>query len=256
MAPALLDRPVSPHEHGSGEGDAHGAGRLLIENRLELGGPLDGQITGAGALEDLVDEDRGAAVHLGEVDTVGHEASSLRELGEAYGGQAPSGREVGNRLDICVEHPIFHNHNGRDALVCHRLERPLEIGGPTYVHRVQLQLQGLRHRHHGVAERSQAGVVGIDESGDADGLWERLLDQLQPLGRQLRIEERGAVTFPPGFARLFTSPEKTASPTEAMTMGMVVVAPLAARVPGVPWVTSTSTLSRTSSAASSGARSY
>src|SRR5262249_11277826 len=92
MAPALLDRPVSPHEHGSGEGDAHGAGRLLIENRLELGGPLDGQITGAGALEDLVDEDRGAAVHLGEVDTVGHEASSLRELGEAYGGQAPSGR--------------------------------------------------------------------------------------------------------------------------------------------------------------------
>ena len=63
------------------------------------------------------------------------------------------------------------------------------------------------------------------------------------------------VTFPPGRARLATNSVATGLATAGITMGIVAVACLAARAPGVPWATMTSTLRRTSSAASSGSRS-
>ena len=47
------------------------------------------------------------------------------------------------------------------------------------------------------------------------------------------LKNDNPVTFPPGRARLATRPAATASPTDAMTIGIVVVACLAARVPGV-----------------------
>ena len=62
------------------------------------------------------------------------------------------------------------------------------------------------------------------------------------------------VTFPPGRARLATSPVPTGSPASAITMGISRVACLAARVGGVNQVTITSTLRRTNSAARSGTR--
>src|SRR6516165_9429771 len=48
------------------------------------------------------------------------------------------------------------------------------------------------------------------------------------------------VTFPPGRAKLATSPDSTGLPLDAKTIGIVSVAALAARVPGVPVVTMTS----------------
>jgi len=63
------------------------------------------------------------------------------------------------------------------------------------------------------------------------------------------------VIFPPGRARLGTSPARTGSPIEIMTMGTVVVACLAAKLAGVPKVAITSTGRRTSAAAASASRS-
>ncbi len=62
------------------------------------------------------------------------------------------------------------------------------------------------------------------------------------------------VRFPPGLERLATNPCAIGSP-ETNTIGVVVVARWAAFVAGLPSVTRMSTLSRTSSAASSGYRS-
>ena len=64
------------------------------------------------------------------------------------------------------------------------------------------------------------------------------------------------VTLPPGRARLATKPAPTGSPAFVITMGMVVVALLAANAAGVPVTTIRSTLRRTKSAASSGRRSF
>ena len=61
--------------------------------------------------------------------------------------------------------------------------------------------------------------------------------------------------FPPGRARLATNPLATGSLSDDMTMGIVLVASLAARFAVEPPETMTSTLRRTSSAASVGRRS-
>src|SRR5262245_326942 len=62
------------------------------------------------------------------------------------------------------------------------------------------------------------------------------------------------VTFPPGRARLSTSPLSTGFPASAMTTEMSRVACFAARAAGVNQATMISTLSRTSSATNSGRR--
>src|SRR5688500_16972250 len=59
----------------------------------------------------------------------------------------------------------------------------------------------------------------------------------------------------PGRAKLAISPVVTGSPPATITMGIVVIAFLAAGSSREPATTSTSTFSRTSSAMSSGARS-
>ena len=64
------------------------------------------------------------------------------------------------------------------------------------------------------------------------------------------------VTLPPGRARLETKPAPTGSTETVITMGMVLVAPFAANGVGPPEVTIRSTFRRTSSAASSGRRSF
>ena len=64
------------------------------------------------------------------------------------------------------------------------------------------------------------------------------------------------VTLPPGRARLDTSPLATGSPALVMTIGITLVACLAAKGPRCAWDTMTSTLSRTSSAAKADSRSY
>src|SRR5262249_23475838 len=63
------------------------------------------------------------------------------------------------------------------------------------------------------------------------------------------------VRLPPGRARLATRPVATGSPGSAKTIGIIVVACFAAKIDWVPYVTITSTLSRTNSAAISAARS-
>ena len=63
------------------------------------------------------------------------------------------------------------------------------------------------------------------------------------------------VRLPPGRAKLATSPERTGSPIPRATIGIVLVAFLAARAPGVVQVKSTSTLCPITSAMSAGRRS-
>ena len=67
--------------------------------------------------------------------------------------------------------------------------------------------------------------------------------------------EARPVTFPPGRARLGTSPLATGSPDLTNTMGIVPVALLAARAAGLLIAKITSNLRATSSAASAGSRS-
>ena len=74
----------------------------------------------------------------------------------------------------------------------------------------------------------------IDEHGHASGSGHQLTQELQPLCRQLAVKKLIPVRLPPGRARLATRPSLTGSSPTLKTMGIVVVAALAANAAAVP----------------------
>ena len=67
-----------------------------------------------------------------------------------------------------------------------------------------------------------------DEHGNASGCRHHLTQEFQPLGHQLSRENIVPVRLLPGLARLATRPSLTGSSPTLKTMGIVVVAALAA----------------------------
>src|SRR5262249_40077840 len=118
-------------------------------------------------------------------------------------------------------------------------------------HREALQLQF--ERLGDVLHRVPVGgyrIVRVHEGSHARQLRHGLFEQFDPFPADFRVKKLDPVMLPPGRAKLATMPPAIGSPMIAITMGMVVVARLAAAVAGVPCVTITSTLRRTNSSAS------
>jgi hypothetical protein len=98
------------------------------------------------------------------------------------------------------------------------------------------------------------GTIRVDEHRNASGCGDKLTHKFQPLCSQLSIEEIYSRQVAPGRVRLETRPPFTGSSAKRKTMGIVLVAALAASAPFAS-VAITATWRRTKSAASSGSRS-
>jgi hypothetical protein len=70
----LLDHLIRPPEERRRDRQAEGLRGLEVDHQLELGGLLDGEIAGLGALEDLVDVDGGMAKLVGVVRAIAGQA--------------------------------------------------------------------------------------------------------------------------------------------------------------------------------------
>src|SRR5262245_10639128 len=85
---------------------------LQIDDELELGRLLDGQIRGLGASEDLVDVGCRAAIQGGVVRAVRNEASRIDiEAFSEHCGQTTLSREAYQASSLIVEHRIEWNEN-------------------------------------------------------------------------------------------------------------------------------------------------
>src|SRR5215475_11994698 len=87
-----FDHLVGAQQDRCGHVDAHGPGRPEIDDRRELRRTLDWKVRWLRAFENLVDEDRGAPIHLWEVYPIGHQAACCREFRETAGWQVVPGR--------------------------------------------------------------------------------------------------------------------------------------------------------------------
>src|SRR5262245_55519676 len=76
----LFDQLVAELEQSRRHCDAECFGRFEVDDKRELTRLFDRQISRFGALEDLVDIDRGALVHVFIARSVGHQASDLNKL--------------------------------------------------------------------------------------------------------------------------------------------------------------------------------
>src|SRR5262249_21386511 len=105
---------------------------------------------------------------------------------------------------------------------------------------------------------SQCGLgiarARIDEHDNMGGIGHQLTQQSQPLCVNSTVKKLIPVRLPPGRARLVTRPSLTGSSGTPKTMGIVVVAALAANA-AEPSAAITETWRRTRSAASAGSRS-
>jgi hypothetical protein len=115
--------------------------------------------------------------------------------------------------------------------------------GVTHFDREQLQLRRLRFLHESTIKSRIGGIVRIPKRGDLGGFGISSFTKSRRFDATSPPSVVDPVTFPPGRARLATSPFSTGAPTATMTTGIVVVARLAATVAGVDAaVTMTSTL--------------
>src|SRR5262245_5698640 len=128
---------------------------------------------------------------------------------------------------------IGRHHKRIGTLAHHRSEGAVELAGITYWHGDERYTQCHSRYSHLFDVGGVRGIVRVPEQGHARS-GNALLEQLQPLARHVGAENGVSRMFPPGRARLVTSPAPTGSPIPIITVGIVVVACLAARAGGVP----------------------
>ena len=114
-------------------------------------------------------------------------------------------------------------------------EGRIDLAAGAGVEDLDLQPYGASSRFH--VSQCGFGIGGtcrIDEHGHASGRGHQLTQQFQPLCRQLGIEKIDScqVAARPGEARDKTKPDRVFG--DAKTMGIVVVAALAANAEGGP----------------------
>jgi hypothetical protein len=167
-------------------------------------------------------------------------------------------RRQRDELDASANEEPVRGNKERIGPVAHkRCEGSVDLEAGVGIDDLHLQSHGARSRFH----VSQHGlgicrVGGIDEHGNASGCGHQLTQKLQPLRRQLNAEKLIPVALPPGRPRLATTPSLTGSSGMVKTVGIVVVAALAASTGTEPSVaTITETCLRTNSAASAGSQS-
>ncbi len=140
--------------------------------------------------------------------------------------------------------------------------RPLPVNRGESVGVVRARVLGKHQRHAQLTSTSTEGlpihIVPVTfqaQEGDAGQLGNGVLQQLQPLGVDVwRGLHGNPVTFPPGRARLVTTPLAIGSTLTAMTMGTVFVTRIISLATSVLATTITSAPARMSSPPISPAR--
>src|SRR5262245_26955940 len=80
-------------------------GGLEVDHQLELRGLLDGQVSGLGALEDLVHVDSGTPKHISTVRSIGHKAPGIdKPPPKVHGRQPVLCRQVHEASSLKCEH--------------------------------------------------------------------------------------------------------------------------------------------------------
>ena len=217
-------------------------------------GDSTGQGGRAGAAEDPVDVDGRAAELLGEARRVGHETSQLGELPQRVDARQPVlAGQLGDALSLREQEGVTRRQQRVDAIPDHGRERGSEVVAARHLAELDLHPEGppgglvlaQAHRRGGAVQHGHAREPG-----------QGLLEELELLAADLGVScWLRPVTLPPGRAKLATSPASTGSVALTMTIGIVVVARLAASAGAWEEATITSTLCRTRSAASSARRS-
>src|SRR5262249_27891412 len=136
----LLDYLIRSQQQRWRDGEAERLGRLEVDHELELRGLLDGQIGRLRALENLIDVGGGAPPDIRQARAVRHEPPALDIFPQAVCcGHVTGCCEVCEPCAMKLKHRVGHDDECLRALLGHRRERALELGGLLGLEELELQ---------------------------------------------------------------------------------------------------------------------
>src|SRR5688572_2066503 len=138
---------IGAQQERLGNGHPDGAGGLEVQDEIQLGGLLEGQVSRPGALEDPVDEARGSPVQVDTIGPVRHEGADLDDLQHAGGNRhSVLQPELGDlRADGTKEWVVLKDH--RTGAPSHRgPEGALEVNRAANLEPMDLQTEPAARR--------------------------------------------------------------------------------------------------------------
>ena len=138
-----LDQLIRPLQERRRDRQAEGFGGLEVDHEVELRGLLDWQVGRLGALQDFVYIDRSTLLHLGNIYSIGHEATWLNIHLERIDSGDPM---LGSKID---DGPSMHEHKGR---------RPHQYGLVAILHHAEESGSDVRRSVHDVRMELNAEV--------------------------------------------------------------------------------------------------
>src|SRR5262245_42922635 len=157
-----------------------------------------------------------------------------------------------------VEERVGSEEQGIAPLTGKRCERGVDLAAGAGVEDIDF----FRPRRRAAASTSRTvdsartASAGLTSNATRVAMGKRSRRNPSRLAASSAAKKVMPVTFPPGWLRLATRPSPTGSAAVENTIGIVVVAVLAASAAGVMEVVITATLRRIKAATSSGNRSY
>src|SRR4030095_9194145 len=246
---SLTDHLIRPLEHADWNCQTNLLCRLKVNDEFKLRCLLHRQISRLGTFQDLVHVNSRAPIEVIEVHPIGHETSLIdKPLLEINSWQPMLRGKLDHQLSFGEEAAIGGRHNRAHLLLLCGFKGALESFGVGLFSissnfSFSATAAGLSAFSWSPAmpacRRSPTRVrFGVASSSISSLLVFSSGDKLE-----------SPVTLPPGRARLAVRPAATGSAAFVTTMGIVVVALLAANAGGVPVTTIRSTFRRTRSAA-------
>ena len=259
LAPLHSITSSASGEQLGGTFEAERLGGLEVDHELELGRLHDRQVGRLLALENPAGIDAGLTIGVGDAGSVAHQAAGFGKLaqgidrGHRYGG--PPARRVCSRR-------VFKNGpaptSSAPAPRWTRLAKAVSMSRSLLASRTSSCCPMAAPPPARLEQSARVGAyLGSTSTAMRRGSRHATHATAQAASPQVRAEMKlTPVTLPPGRLRLATRPSLTGSPPVAKTIGIVVVAALAASAEGVSAARSRPPAGEPRSAASAGSRSY